>query len=125
MPAVATEADHAAHGAGNPENGGRGMCPMGEIDRMPAALVLGTIACWSTGATAQQNLTLPDVAVTAPSVPPPSAKPNPYFGNSRVEENKWPEIPCTASRIALATGDTCKKGPTQKTFEKGDAQGSR
>jgi hypothetical protein len=90
-------------------------------DRMAAVLVLGAIACWGTGAAAQQNLTLPDVAVTAPSVPPPSAKPNPYFGKSRVEEDKWPEIPCTASRIALATGDTCKKGPTQQTFEKGDA----
>jgi hypothetical protein len=98
---------------------------MRAIDGMATALVLGATACFGSGAAAQQNLTLPDVAVTAPSVPPPSAKPNPYFGNSRVEENKWPDIPCTASRIALATGDTCKKGPTQQTFEKGDAQGSR
>jgi hypothetical protein len=91
---------------------------------MATTLVLGAIICVGSGAGAQQNLTLPDVAVTAPPVTP-SAKPNPYFGNSRVEEDKWPEIPCAASRIALATAATCKKGPSQQTLEKGDAQGSR
>jgi hypothetical protein len=98
---------------------------MRAVDRMATTLVLGAITCLGGGTAAQQNLTLPDVAVTAPPVTPPPAKPNPYFGNARVEEDKWPEIPCAASRIALATGDTCKKGPSQQTFEKGDAQGAR
>jgi len=86
---------------------------------MAAALVLGLSPAGAPAPPHQQNLTLPDVAVTAPSVPPPSAKPNPYFGNSRVEENKWPEIPCTASRIALATAIPVKRDQLSKPSKRG------
>ena len=102
---------------------------MRAIERMVASFVLAAIACVGTHAAAQQNLSLPEVVVTAPPVTPPpitpSAKPNPYFGNPRVEEDKWPEIPCAASRIDLGAASSCRKGPPQHTFQKGDAQGSR
>lgn len=96
---------------------------MRAIDRVAASLVLGAIACSGAGAAAQQNLALPDVTVTAPRVAPPpiapSAKPNPYFGNARVEEEKWREIPCAASRIGVGAGAICRTGPAQETFQLG------
>jgi hypothetical protein len=91
--------------------------------RVAASLVFGAIACSGVGAAAQQNLSLPDVTVTAPRVTPPpiapSAKPNPYFGNARVEEDKWREIPCAASRIGVGAGAICRTGPAQETFQLG------
>src|SRR5579863_9486620 len=103
---------------------------MRAIDGMAATLVLAAIVCSGIGAAAQQSLSLPEVTVTAPPVTPPpvapqSAKPSPYFGNTRVEEDKWPEIPCAASRIDVGAAGTCRRGPPQVTFERGDAQGSR
>ena len=97
-------------------------------DPIAGFLVLGAIACWGAGAAAQQNLLLPDVTVTAPPVAPPaplSPRPSPYFGNPRVEEHRWPEIPCSTSRIDLGGASTCRKGPSQQTFEQGDGQGRR
>jgi hypothetical protein len=111
------------------EDLGRKVPQMPAIDRIAGSLVLAAIACSGAGAAAQQNLSLPDVTVTAPPVAPPpiapSAKPNPYFGNPRVDEDKWPEIPCATSRIDLGATSTCRRGPPQHTFERGDAQGSR
>jgi len=49
----------------------------------------------------------------------------PYFGNARVEETKWPEVPCAASRVGAATPGTCRRGPPQMNFEHGDSQGTR
>jgi hypothetical protein len=96
------------------------------------ALALTALAMLIGGsAAAQQPTPLPDVTVTAPANPPvapptsQSAPGNPYFGNLRVEETKWPEIPCTASRIGAANPGTCRKGPPQMNFEHGDAGGSR
>src|SRR5271154_5096439 len=90
------------------------------------------IAAADGNAIAQQpSMALPDVTVTAPASPPvapptsQSAPGNPYFGNSRVEETKWPEIPCAASRIGAATPGSCRKGPSQMNFERGDSQGNR
>src|SRR5271163_5355347 len=90
------------------------------------------IAAADGNAIAQQpNMALPDVTVTAPASPPvapptsQSAPGNPYFGNLRVEETKWPEIPCAASRIGAATPGSCRKGPPQINFDHGDGQGSR
>ncbi len=76
-------------------------------------------------------MALPDVTVTAPASPQEvnptsqSAPGMPYFGNLRVEETKWPEIPCGASRIGAATPGSCRKGPSQMNFEHGDASGNR
>jgi hypothetical protein len=35
---------------------------------------------------------------------------NPYFGRYRVEEDKFAEVPCTATRIALGASAKCLKG---------------
>jgi hypothetical protein len=100
-------------------------------DSIAGLVILGATASVNPGARAQQPMPLPDVTVTAPanpSVAPPTsqgAPGNPYFGNVRVEETKWPEIPCAASRVGAATPGTCHKGPPQINFEHGDGQGSR
>jgi hypothetical protein len=72
------------------------------------------------GAAAQETqLTVPNVVVTAPApaVSPPYLREpgkayarNPYNGRYRVEEDKFPEVPCTATRIASATGGKCLQG---------------
>jgi hypothetical protein len=65
------------------------------------------------------TLSVPNVTVTAPA--PPVAPPylrdpgkayqrNPYSGRYRVEEDKFPEVPCTATRIASAAGGKCLQG---------------
>ena len=56
---------------------------------------------------------LPEVTVTAPRpVIPPEKKFVPYFGNPRVEEDKWPDIPCSDSRVGVAVAGTCKNRHT-------------
>jgi hypothetical protein len=86
-------------------------------------------ACIAFPAAAQQSIALPDVSVTAPNAPPTGAASSggmPMFGNARVEEEKWPEIPCDASRVgAGAMPASCRRGPTQINFEHGDAQQTR
>ena len=79
------------------------------------------IAGSAAGACAQQaeQLSLPNVTVTAPVVPvePPYLR-NPgtayqrnlYNGRYRVEEDKFREVPCTATRIASANGGKCLQG---------------
>src|SRR5438132_14254703 len=60
---------------------------------------------------ADASLALPEVTVTARPVTPEWKKWNPYGGSTRVEEDKWPDIPCSASRIAAGTATGCKTGP--------------
>jgi hypothetical protein len=86
-------------------------------------------------AAAQQPTLLPDVTVTAPRDPnetrPTSegAPGTPYAGNTRVEEAKWPVIPCASSRVGVgvaANSDaSCRRGPQVMNFEHGDANGGR
>jgi len=57
------------------------------------------------------NLGLPDVTVTAPPITPSWKKWNPYSSSPRVEEDKWPDIPCGAAKISSGTASTCKTGP--------------
>jgi hypothetical protein len=74
----------------------------------------------AAGACAQQTeqLSLPNVTVTAPApVAPPYLRDpgkayerNPYSGRYRVEEDKFREVPCTATRIASAAGGKCLQG---------------
>ncbi|HWB52151.1 MAG TPA: hypothetical protein VG651_23790 [Stellaceae bacterium] len=93
--------------------------------------VLGALLCGP--ALAQQPMALPDVEVTAPANPnetrPTSqAAPGmPYFGNTRVEEAKWPVVPCASSRVGAGSGAdaSCRRGPTVMNFEHGDGQGTR
>jgi hypothetical protein len=65
------------------------------------------------------KLTVPNVTVTAPAAPvePPYMRDpskaygrNPYFGRARVEEDKFPEVPCTATRIAFGPAGKCLLG---------------
>ena len=60
---------------------------------------------------ADGSMSLPDVSVTAPPIVPAWKKWNPYGGSTRVEEDKWPDIPCSASRIAAGATTGCKTGP--------------
>jgi hypothetical protein len=96
--------------------------------------ILTAIAGVAVSARAQQGAptTLPDVSVIAPRNPnevrpnSEAAPGNPYAGNTRVEEARWPVIPCTSSRVA--SGDaaaSCRRGPQVTNFEHGDAQGMR
>src|ERR1700722_448162 len=106
----------------------RGQNARGDRASLPLAAL--ALCCLTGIAAAQQPTTLPEGTVPAPASPQDvkptsqSAPGMPYFGNVRVEETKWPEIPCAASRVGAATG-TCRKGPPQMNFEHGDANGTR
>jgi hypothetical protein len=82
------------------------------IDALVKALIAVGICCAapSHGALAQ-NLGLPEVTVTAPPITPSWKKWNPYSSNPRVEEDKWPDIPCSASRINSGAATHCQTGP--------------
>jgi len=79
-----------------------------------------TVLSVSPGAGAQnKTMTIPEVTVTAPA--PGQAAPylrdrgssyarNPYAGNYRVEEDKFPEVPCATTRLASVTGGKCLQG---------------
>jgi len=105
---------------------------MQKAGRILGAVTVAALAYLGGGnASAQQPMALPDVTVTAPANPN-EVKPTsqgapgmPYFGNARVEETKWPEVPCAASRVGAATPGTCRRGPPQMNFEHGDSQGTR
>jgi hypothetical protein len=60
----------------------------------------------------QAQTTLPELSVTAPGALPQKSAPG-MLGHTRVEEDKWPEIPCAAARIdaAAATSGKCQDGP--------------
>ena len=59
---------------------------------------------------------LPDVSVIAPAVPQQVNPFKPYSTSTRVEETKWPEIPCNLSRIALGPSGRCQTGTPVETF---------
>jgi hypothetical protein len=94
--------------------------------RLAWPLLLTVIACSASGAFAadQSPLGLPDVTVRAPPITPPWKKFSPYLGNTRVEEDKWPNIPCTGSRIAPTGAGNCKRGPTFGPAALGTPQGA-
>ena len=78
--------------------------------RCVAGLIL-FVAMTVRAVAADASLSLPDVSVTAPPIRPEWKKWNPYGGSIRVEEDKWPDIPCSASRIAAGITSGCKTGP--------------
>ena len=83
------------------------------IGRPTAALVfvLASIGASAGALGADGSLALPEVTVTARPVTPEWKKWNPYGGSVRVEEDKWPDIPCSASKIAAGAATGCKTGP--------------
>jgi hypothetical protein len=74
-----------------------------------AAVIIWTIS-GVFGAKAQ-SIGLPEITVTAPPIVPSWKKWNPYSSNTRVEEDEWPEIPCSASRISSGAATNCQTGP--------------
>lgn len=100
---------------------------MHAICRTAAVFGLAGLVGWSVAAAAQQSMTLPDVNVAAPSTRSGAASAGgmPFFGDTRVEEEKWPVIPCAASRVGASTAGICRRGPSVMNFEHGDAQGNR
>jgi hypothetical protein len=93
---------------------------MMSLPRIAAALV--PLFLLSISAPAQQQ-SLPDVSVTAPA-PIKNINPfNPFSGNTRVEEDKWPVIPCQAARIDLGAGARCQTGTQIENFMTMSASG--
>src|SRR5215472_6455696 len=99
-------ADHL-RAAGEPIMGGASGLT-GAVAAM--AIISSAAAAFAQGT---QQLSLPNVTVTAPAPPvePPYLRDpgkayqrNPYNGRYRVEEDKFREVPCTATRIASAAG---------------------
>ena len=84
------------------------------------AIVAAAMIVSIGGACAEETrLKVPKVIViaqAAPVEPPYMRDPwkayarNPYFGRYRVEEDKFSEVPCTATRIAFAQGGKCLQG---------------
>jgi len=94
---------------------------MREICRLAGATVALVIMASANSPYAQETkqLPVPNVTVTAPAAPaePPYLRDpwkayqrNPYFGRYRVEEDKFSEVPCTATRIGAAVGGKCLQG---------------
>jgi hypothetical protein len=88
-------------------------------------IAVAAAAPFTSAAFAQQSdqMTLPQVTVTAPPFVPLYMRPgngvkaferNPYFGNNRVEENRFAPVPCSGFRIdpasAGASDRTCLQG---------------
>jgi hypothetical protein len=90
------------------------------------SIIIAVAASTTSTAPAQQanQMTLPQVTVTAPPFVPLYLRPgtglkaferNPYFGNNRVEENRFARVPCGGFRIdpaisAGASDETCLEG---------------
>jgi hypothetical protein len=97
---------------------------MPPVPGLAGAIAGLAIAVSAAGACAQQmeQLSLPNVTVTAPAAPtgpvvPPylrnpwkSYERNPYDGRYRVEEEKFAKVPCSQTRIAFGSGGNCLKG---------------
>jgi hypothetical protein len=93
---------------------------MGAVFRYACAIVTAAVMASASGAYAQDSkLSVPDVTVAAlagPFEPPYMRDPgkaygrNPYFGRYRVEEDKFPQVPCTQTRIAFSPGGKCLQG---------------
>lgn len=85
--------------------------------KLLGASILAAIACSAGGSFAEEQKLgpLPDVTVTAPPITPPLKKFVPFFGNPRVEEDKWPDIPWRDSRIGVASAGSCKTGAPQES----------
>jgi hypothetical protein len=93
---------------------------MRAVFRYACAIVTAAVMASASGAYAQDSkLSVPDVTVAAlagPFEPPYMRDPgkaygrNPYFGRYRVEEDKFPQVPCTQTRIAFSPGGKCLQG---------------
>src|SRR5215469_207372 len=94
---------------------------MRTVSRYASAIVTTAMLAPGIDAYAQDSnkLSVPDVTVAAlagPFEPPYMRDPgkayarNPYFGRYRVEEDKFPQVPCTQTRIAFSPDCKCLQG---------------
>ncbi len=99
---------------------------MREAIEVGALLISAVIVCAAAGALADDpsRLGLPEVTVTTPPLVPQFKKWSPYLGNMRVEEDKWPTIPCASSRVTTDIAATCKSGPQMSPAALGTPQGA-
>jgi len=79
------------------------------IGRLLVAAIFYTAPVFSD--VSAQTVGLPEVTVTAPPITPSWKKWNPYSTNPRVEEDKWPVVPCSDSRISSGAAAGCRTGP--------------
>jgi hypothetical protein len=85
--------------------------------RIVAAVAIMPTA--GSGYAQNAQMTLPQVTVTAPPVRPPQqfAPTLGMMGIVRVEENKWPVVPCATSRMNTQDdAGTCQEGPKVRNF---------
>jgi hypothetical protein len=78
---------------------------------LPLIVAAATLALALPAAAQQAQTTLPEMNVTAPKNPPVPEwyAPRPgIWGKIRVEEDKWPEIPCAASHVNVGGVGTGK-----------------
>ena len=81
---------------------------MRAVSSYASAIVTAAMLAPWMGAYAQDSkLSVPNVSVTAP---PYVGSRSPYFGRYRVEENKFSEVPCSQTRIALGPSGKCLQG---------------
>jgi hypothetical protein len=92
---------------------------MPAVSNYACTIVMAAIIACANAADAQETkVKLPKVIVLAQAAPAPpymrdpwkAYARNPYFGRYRVEEDKFAEVPCTATRIAFAPGGKCLQG---------------
>lgn len=75
------------------------------------AVIAGSGA-WPVSAQTPET-TLPEVTVTAPRRAPQLSPAQPgMLGNLRVDEQRWPVIPCAGARIGAVTSGRCQVGPS-------------
>jgi hypothetical protein len=83
------------------------------------AVVAALILAYAGSALAQTaQAPLPDVNVTAPATTESFITRGftPYDGNVKVEEDKWPTIPCATARISAGPDGKCQTGTPTENF---------
>ena len=122
--AMIDDSDYIGCGADPPDRNGPAPSErtiMQAVSGYVWAIATGAMLAFVSSACAAQEtrLKVPKVIVmaqAAPVEPPYMRDPgkayarNPYFGRYRVEEDKFAEVPCTATRIAFAQGGRCLQG---------------
>lgn len=85
------------------------------VVRIMAALAL-LVSAVPAALAQQPQAPLPDVNVTA-QAPIQHVNPfNPFSGDTRVDEARWPVIPCNTARVDLGAGARCQTGTPVETF---------
>jgi hypothetical protein len=90
-----------------------------QIAKRSIATIATMVLAHAGDASAQEKLApLPDVNVTAPATTESIITRGftPYDGHVRVEEDKWPAIPCATARISAGPDGKCQTGTPTENF---------